>query len=161
MDLITPSFGIIFWQTITFGCVLFILRKFAWKPIIAIIKSREAALSKAMQSLENARQDADRIIKNNEESVKKVSLESDKIIKEALDIRDKILNEASSNAQKISDDLIASAKDEIEKEKKAVMLNMKSHILAMSVKMAETLIRKELDNDYEQQKLLDNILNEH
>jgi F-type H+-transporting ATPase subunit b len=160
MYLITPGLGIIFWQTVSFIFVLLILKKFAWKPILSVIKSREAAMAKATHSLELAISEGEKISLANEEAIKKAAYESDKIIKEALNAKNKILESARYEAEKLGNELLQKAKAEIENEKTLAVSQLRSYLIDNSVRMAEILVKKKLDDNTEQKYLLDRLIDE-
>jgi F-type H+-transporting ATPase subunit b len=160
MYLITPGLGIIFWQTVSFVCVLFLLKKFAWKPILSVIKNREAAIAKATRSLEIAVSEAEKIGLANEEALKSVSLQSDKIIKDALEAKREILEAAKGESERIGDELLNKARMEIKRERHMAIADLRSYFVSTSVKMAEMLVKKEITSTVDQEYLLDKMLKE-
>ena len=158
MDLITPSFGIIFWQTVTFACVFLVLKKFAWKPIHSVMKSREATVQKLIESIKNAKEEAEKIKINNEEQIRQVSLKGDAIINEAMDTKNKILADAKLEVEKLNQEMYDKAMKNIENEKFIALNSLKSYFVKTSVKMTEALLKKELAKDENQQKLLEDML---
>ena len=54
MELVTPGIGLIFWQVVTFLVVLFLLSKFAWKPIMQALRDREDSIEQALSAAEKA-----------------------------------------------------------------------------------------------------------
>ena len=89
MDLITPGLGLVFWTTITFLCLLFILRKFAWKPILNAVNDREESIKSALASAEDAKKEMQNLQADNEKLLKQARAERDAMMKEARVIRDK------------------------------------------------------------------------
>ena len=84
MELVKPGIGLLFWMTLTFGIVLYILSKYAWKPIIKSIKEREDSISDALNAAENARKKMDALKSDNERLLNEARVERDKMLKEAL-----------------------------------------------------------------------------
>ena len=110
-SLIEPAVGLIFWTTITFILLLVLLGKFAWKPILNAIKTREKSIEDALASAESALRDMRELRTNNEKILAEARNERDAIIKEAREAKDAIVNEAKSKAQKESDRIISSARE--------------------------------------------------
>jgi F-type H+-transporting ATPase subunit b len=117
MELVTPDPGLLFWMTITFLLVLFILTKFAWKPIMKALKDRESSIEEAIQSAENARRQMDSLKADNEKLLQEARLERDKMMKEAKEMKESIISQARKSADEEGRKMIAAAKEAIDKEK--------------------------------------------
>ena len=84
MDLITPAFGLIFWQTLIFLIVLFVLGKFAWKPILGALKTREASIEEALKAgCRKAQEEMAKLHTSNEKLLAEAKQERDKMLKDA------------------------------------------------------------------------------
>lgn len=160
MELLTPHFGTIFWMTISFLTVLFILRKFAWKPILNGLKAREETIDEALRSAEMARQEMKKLQADNEQIIAEAKLERDKILKEARDLKDEIVNEARKKAIEESDKIVAGARESIKSEKAAAVKEIKEQIAEFSVIVAEKILLEKLEPGSKQKELIDKYLNE-
>ncbi len=158
MNLITPDFGTIFWQTITFIVVMIILKKFAWKTILTTIQAREQKIQGAIESANEAKKQLELLQEKGKEILDKANLESEYIIKEAISIRDQIVRESKSEAKTAGDSIINKAKNSIEKEKKLAIMEIKNNIAELIINATEKILNKKLKNDEENQKLLEEIL---
>jgi len=154
MDLITPDFGIIFWQTVTFVLVLFILRIFAWKPILGIIKEREQAIEKDLESAASARKIVNDLHVQQKQLLEKAHIKRDQIIKEAETAKNSILEEAALEAKQLSERILGQARLVIEEEKTAAFEKLKNEVVVLSVQIAEKLIAKELETNNKQEELV-------
>ena len=114
MDLITPGFGLVFWTAITFICLLFILRKFAWKPILGAVEDREEGIKKALASAENARKEMENLHADNERILNEARAEREALLKEARDIKSKMIADAKEEAQAQASKMIEQAQAAIE-----------------------------------------------
>jgi len=160
MGLVTPNPGTIFWMLIIFGIVLFILRKFAWKPILNALKDREESIAQALNSAEEAKKEVAGLKADNDRIIAEARQEKNIILKEAKEIKDKIIAEAKEKATEETNKNIVLAKQQIEAEKNAAINELKKQVAELSVLIAEKVIRKELSNKAEQEKMVDGLIDE-
>lgn len=158
MGFVTPDYGTIFWMLIIFGIVLFILKKFAWVPILKALKDRERSISDALNSAERARKDVAGLKASNDQIITEARREKDIILKEARDIKDKIIAEAKNQANVEAQKSIEYAKQQIEAEKTAAINDIKKQVAELSVTIAEKVIKKKLDNSEDQEALIEDML---
>ena len=158
MDLFSPSIGLIVWSTIVFLTLLFILAKFAWKPVMAAIKEREQFIDDALNKAELATQEMARLTAQNEDLMKQARAERDEILKEAKMLKDNIVNEAKTQAQTEGAKLIEKARIEIENQKKAALAELKGQVSSLSLEIAERVLRSQLDDKAKQQDLVTSLL---
>ncbi len=158
MDLVTPGIGLIFWTGIIFAILLFVLTKFAWKPINKMITSRNQSIEDALNQADLAREEMKKLQADNERILAEARLERDKMLKEAKDLKDEIVGQAKGEAQKEVEKIKKSASAEIEAQKSAAMEEIRNQVLDLSVLVAEKVIRKELKSGPEHEKLIDDLL---
>ena len=99
MELVTPGIGLIFWMTLSFSILLFILGKFAWKPIMTTLKEREQTIENALLSAEKAKEEMLSLQAGNELLLKQARDERDAMLTEARKIKDGIVNELDTQVQ--------------------------------------------------------------
>ncbi len=157
-SLITPGIGLIFWTTVVFLLLLVLLGKYAWKPILNAIKTREDGITKALASAESALNDMRELKSNNEKILADARNERDALIKEAREAKDAIINEAKSKAQKDADRILASAREQIINEKNAAVTELKNQVATLSIEIAEKILRSELSSDEKQKALVNNLM---
>ncbi|MBC6111109.1 F0F1 ATP synthase subunit B [Pedobacter fastidiosus] len=158
MELVTPSIGLVFWTTISFICLLILLRKFAWKPILGAIHEREQSIDEALNKAELAKQEMARLTAQNQDLMQQARAERDEILKEAKTLKDGILNEAKKQAQVEGSKLIEKAKIEIENQKKAALAEVKDQVSSLSLEIAERVLRTQLNDKTKQEALVANLL---
>jgi F-type H+-transporting ATPase subunit b len=157
MELVTPNVGTIFWMLLFFSLILWILAKFAWKPILNSLKNREKTIDEALQSAELAKQEMIKLKSDNEKILSEARQERDKLMKEARNVKEKIILDAQEQAQQEAHKIIESAKQSIENEKKSAINEIKTQIALLSVSIAEKVIREKLDSG-KQTELIDKLL---
>ena len=160
MELITPDFGLLFWMTLAFGIVFFILAKFAFPVINGMLKKREEEINNALELAERTHKEMERLQSNNEALLQQAREERDKILNEAKQISDKFIEDAKVKANEEKDRIIESARETIEHEKMAATTEIKNQIADISIKVAEKIIGKNLDSDKEQLDYINRLLQE-
>jgi len=158
MGLVTPGIGLVFWTTLSFLIVLFLLKKFAWKPILQTLKERDDSIDQALRSAEEAKKEIEKLQASNDELLKEARNERDRILKEARDTKDQMINEAKDKAKSEADKMISSARTAIENEKMSAITELKAEVANMSIQVAEQLLRKELSDAVKQKELVNELL---
>jgi F-type H+-transporting ATPase subunit b len=157
-SLIEPGIGLIFWTTFVFLLLLLLLGKYAWKPILGAIKTREEGIEKALASAESALKDMRELKSNNEKILAEARSERDNLLKEARETKDVIIAEAKQKAQAESDRIMLSAREQILNEKNAAIAELKKQVATLSIEIAEKILKSELSNDQKQKALVDNLM---
>ncbi len=156
--MIEPGIGLLFWMTLTFLILLFLLAKFAWKPILAAVNEREVTIVESLNQAKLAKLEVENLKAENEIIIREAKVQRDMILKEARDIKDRIVGEAKDVAKIEGDKMIESARQTIQAEKTAAVADIKSQIGTLSVSIAESILKQKLDNDSAQDTLVANIL---
>lgn len=152
------SFGLFFWQMAILIVLIFLLKKFAWKPILDSLNSREEGIKNALDSAEKARKEMQNLNADNEKLLQEGRLQRDSMLKEARELKEKIVTEASSEAQEKADKIVAQAQVTIQNEKNAALADIKNQVAELSIQIAEKVIRKELSSSEQQYKLVEEML---
>ena len=160
MDLVIPSIGLIFWTSLVFIILLFLLGKFAWKPILKSVKERETKIETALEASEKAREEMAALKSLNEDLRKEALLERDTLLKEAREIKDKIVAEAKSTAKEEGERIIEAAREVIKNEKMAAVTELKNQVATLSIEIAEKIVREKLSTDEKQKALVDGLVEE-
>lgn len=154
------SFGLFFWQAIILIVLIFLLAKFAWKPIMAALEAREAGIADALVSAEIARKELLNLKADNQKLLDESRVERDAMIKEAREIKEKLIADAKAEAQVQGEKMIVQAKATIESEKNAAMAELKLQVSTLSIDIAEKILKSELANKEAQSKLVETMLND-
>ncbi|MFL2599200.1 MAG: F0F1 ATP synthase subunit B [Flavobacteriaceae bacterium] len=154
------SFGLFFWHLLVFVGLIFLLKKFAWKPILDTINERETSIRDALKSAENARSEMELAQADNKKILKEALIEKEKILKEANDIKSKTINESKDIAKIEADKIIKQAENLIQAEKNAVINDLKDQVAELSINIAEKVLKDELNNKAKHEKLVERLLKE-
>ena len=148
------STGLFIWQTIIFLGLLFLLRKYAWKPILNAVEERTNSIDEALNSAEKAKKEMAELTANNEKILSQARLERDAILKEAKAIKEKTIAESKNKASEEAEKIILSAKEQINNEKMKAMTELKNQVADISIEMAEKIVKTELSDAKKQKELI-------
>ena len=160
MQLINPGFGLIFWMTLAFLIVFFVLKKFAWKPILASLKEREDSIEDALKAAEEAKKEMATLKAANEELLREAREERDAMLADARKIKDQIVGEAREKANREEGVIVENAREQINSEKQAALIELKNLIATYSIEIAEKVLREELSDAKKQQAYANKLVKE-
>lgn len=156
--LVTPELGLIFWQLVIFGLVLWLLAKFAWRPILASLKEREDSIESALRMADQAKLEMQQLKAGNEKLLTEARQERDKIMQEATQMANQLIEQAKTKANEEGDRMIVQAREAIQNEKNAALAEVKNTAAQLSIDIAERILRRELADSGSQQQLVDSYL---
>jgi len=137
------SYGLFIWQVLVFVLLIFLLRKFAWKPILDAVNEREESIEGALKAAEKAREDMKSLQADNEAVLREAREERERILKEARDMKNKMITEA---------------KAAIEAEKTAAIAELKNQAASLSIDVAEKILGQELSAENKQTAMIGKII---
>ena len=152
--LVLPDIGLVFWSTIAFLILLFVLGKFAWKPIMKAIGEREQGITEAIASAEKVKLEMAQLKNDNEALLATAREERAVILKEAKDIKDKMINDAKNEAKVQAAKIIADAQESIVNQKMAAITDLKNQVGNLVIEVSEKILRRELANKDEQENYI-------
>ncbi len=155
MDLLIPDTGLFIFQMVAFLLLLFVLGKFAWKPILAGLKEREETIEGALKSAEQAKEEMQALQADNEKLLAEARAERDSLLKEAVAAANKIKEDAKAETSKITAKMVEDAKASIENEKRAALADVKTQVAALSLDITEKVLRTQLGEKKAQETLVD------
>lgn len=158
MELVSPGIGLIFWMTLAFGILLYILGRFAWKPILKSLREREESIDEALHQADKARKDMIDLKFSNEQLLADAKEERDALLRQAREIKEKLIGDAREKANTEANRIVESARETIENEKKAAMIELKNQIARLSIEIAEKVLQRELDNKEKQNEYADALI---
>lgn len=158
--LLSPNLGLVIWQTLVFLILIILLKKFAWKPILNAVKSREESIDGQLKAAEAAKEEMAGLQSQNEALLKEAREERDTMLKEARDIRDKMVSDAKGLASNEAEKMIEAARETIEGEKVAAIAELKSHVASISIEIAEKIVKDQLSSDDKQKALVNQLIEE-
>ncbi|MGM0619507.1 MAG: F0F1 ATP synthase subunit B [Bacteroidota bacterium] len=160
MELVTPNVGTIFWMIIIFAIVAFVLKKFAWKPILNALYEREESIETALNAAQQARQEMDKLRAGNEELLAQARKEKESILREAMNLKESVITEAREKASAETQRSIEHARQQIQNERAKAVNEMKKQMTELSLMIAEKVIRKEMSDDKNQQEMVRRLVDE-
>lgn len=160
MDLLTPSFGLLLWTLLAFLIVLFILKKFAWKPILNSLKERENTIADSLATAERVKAEMSQLKSENEALLAKAREERAQLLKEARDTKDRIISEAKEQAKIEANKIVLDAQAAIHQQKMAALTDVKNQVGTLVIEVAEKVLRRELGNKTEQENYIRQLADE-
>ena len=154
------SIGLFFWQTIIFILLIFLLKKFAWKPILDAVNEREEGIKNALLSAEKAKEEMASLQSDNEETLKKARSERDSLLKEAREIKQQLIDEAKNEAKNEAKKIISQAQETIQNEKNAAIVDLENQVASLSIDIAEKVLKEKLSDDQSQMNLVKDLVKE-
>ena len=146
MELLLPGLGLVFWTLLAFLVVFFILKKYAWKPILESLKERETGIATSIASAETMKAEMAALKSENETVLAQARDERAKIIKEAKDVSDKMIADAKEKARGEFDRIVSEAQAAITQQKNAALIDVKNQVGNLVIEVAEKVLRRELSD---------------
>ncbi len=154
MDLLLPKLGLIVWTFLAFMIVFFILKKFAWKPILQSLKDREKNIADSLATAEKVKLEMTQLKSDNEALLVKAREERAALIRDAKDVADKMVADAKEKAKTEYDRIVADAQSAIQQQKMAAITDLKNQVGNLVIEVSEKVLRRELNNKTEQENYI-------
>lgn len=154
MGLVSPDYGTIFWMVLAFSVVFFILRKFAWGPVLKMLKERDQSIEKALLSANEAREGLSRLKADHQKMLQEAHVQRDLLIAEARQIREQLISKAHEDAVLETSKVLENARHQIENEKLAAITEIRQQVASLSVDIAEKILKRELSDRLKQEILI-------
>ncbi len=151
MELLSPGLGLLVWTLVAFLLVFFLLKKFAWKPILETLKERETGIAEAIASADKIKTEMAALKNENEALLAQAREERAVLIKEAKETANKMVADAKEKARAEYDRIVADAQSAITQQKNAALTDVKNQVGSLVIEVAEKVLRKELANKSEQE----------
>ena len=160
MELVQPGIGLIIWMTIAFSLLLWILAKFAWKPIMKGLKEREQTIEEALNTANKAREEMKELKFTNEQLLKEAKEERDPIARDTRKLKESIIDAARNKANEEANPIIENAREAIKNEKLAAIHDMKNQLALLSIEIAEKIVKQELSGKDKQKDFIQRLIDE-
>ncbi len=160
MSLVTPGIGMIFWTTLFFLILLFVLGRFAWPAILIAVKARNESIEKALEAADRAKEEMAQLQADNEKILAEAKIERDAMLKEAKALKDQMISDAKDKAAVEAKRLVSGAREAILAEKKAAINDMKAQMAILSVDIAERILKVQLEDSKAQKELVNKLISE-
>ncbi len=158
--LVKPDLGLVIWMTLTFFIVMFVLAKYAWKPILKAVKTREDNIENAISQAAKVQAEMAQLKNDNEALLTKAREERATMLKEAKDIKDKMITDAKDLAKAEANKIIVDAQAAINHQKMAALTDIKNQVGNLVIEVSEKVLRKELSNKAEQENFIKQLAGE-
>ena len=160
MSLITPEFGLLFWMTVIFGIVFFLLAKFGFPVITDMVHKRQERIDRSIQDAREIESRLAGMMAEHAQMLEDARKEQTAILKDAADTRNQMIADAKAQAREEADKILAEARTEIAAEKEAALRDVRKEVALLSVSIAEKILRKELSDETAQRDFIDKMVEE-
>ena len=154
MELLLPKLGLMVWVLIAFLIVFFLLKKFAWKPIMMGLNEREGNIAEAIATAEKVKLEMAQLKNDNEKLLTQAREERAMMIKEAKETKDKMIADAKEEARAQASKIMIDANAAIQHQKMAALTEIKNTVGNLVIEVSEKVLRKELANKSEQENYI-------
>ncbi len=160
MNLMLPDSGLLFWMTIIFAIVFFVLAKFGFPIITGMVEKRNKRISDSLEAARIAEEALAQLTQEQERIISETRATQAKLMQEAAAERDKMIAQAQDKAREEARKIMDDARVRIQQEKEAAVREVRQEVAKLSIVIAEKVVRKELSSDDAQKALVDKLLNE-
>ena len=160
MELLNPSFGLLFWTLLAFIIVFLILRKFAWKPILGSLNEMEKSIADSLETAQRVKAEMAQLKSENEELLAKAREERAAMLKEARETKDRIVNDAKEQAKIEANKIIAESQQAIQAQKMAAITDVKNQVGKLVIEVTEKVLRRELGSKEAQEAHIKSMVDE-
>ena len=160
MNLMLPDSGLLFWMTIIFAIVFFVLAKFGFPIITGMVEKRNKRISDSLEAARIAEEAIAHLTEEQERIISETRANQSKLLQEAASERDKMIAQAQDKAREEAQKIMDEARVRIQEEKEAALTEVRQEVAKLSIAIAEKVIRKELSSDASQKALIDKLLDE-
>ena len=152
------SIGLFFWQSMIFIGLIFLLRKYAWGPILSAVNERETSIKDALDSAEAARKEMETLQTDNQRILKEARAEKEVMLKEARNTRTDLINTAKEEAKAEAEKILIQSQEAIQNEKRIAISELKDQVASIATNIAEKVLQKELESNDKQEQLISQLL---
>ena len=132
-------------QAVNFGLVVFVLYKFAYKPLLRHMNDRSAIIEKGLDDAKKAQEELENTKKFQEEKIQEAKTEAKKIFEDAQKQADKNKNETIASAKQAAEKVVIKAKEQIAFEKERMLKEVKEEVLSLVIMATEKVLEQKVD----------------
>lgn len=145
-NLLEPNFGVMAWTLIIFLILMFVLSKFAFKPLFAAVEAREKALEDAIAGAKRDRAEAEQLMSQQRAQLEAARTEAQSIIAGSRAISEKMRSDLLAQTKEQQSEMIEQARRAIESEKVAAIASLRKEAVDLAIAGASRVIEKNLDS---------------
>ena len=160
MNLMLPDSGLLFWMTIIFAIVFFVLAKFGFPIITGMVEKRNKRIADSLEAARIAEDAIAHLTEEQERIISETRASQAKLLQEAAAEREKMIAQAQDKAREEAQKIMDEARVRIQEEKEAALTEVRQEVAKLSIAIAEKVVRKELSSDASQKALVDKLLDE-
>lgn len=160
MNLVTPDSGLIFWMTLVFAIVFFLLAKFGFPAITSMVDKRAEKIEGSLKNAQLAQEKVEHLKEMQEQMLSQARQEQSKILSQAASQRQELLEKSQKDARQQADKILEEARKQIETEKESAQREIRAQVSEISVKVAEKILKKDLSDSARQEEYVEEVFKE-
>lgn len=160
MNLMLPDSGLLFWMTIIFSIVFFVLAKFGFPIITGMVEKRNKRIEDALSAAHKAEYALAHLRQEQEKLLSEAKAEQARILQEAAVERQNMILKAQDEAREEARKIMEEATERIREEKEAALRDVRREVAQLSMAIAEKVVMKELSSDRGQMEFIDRMVDD-
>ena len=160
MSLITPDFGLLFWMTLIFAILFFVLAKFGFPAITGMVDKRSERINESIGKAREAERRLEQLSEQQTRMIEETRAEQARILKEASQAKDTLVAQARQQAQDDAAKILEQARTQIAAEKETALRDIRAQVANLSVDVAEKILRERLSSEQAQMDLITRMVDE-
>jgi F-type H+-transporting ATPase subunit b len=149
--------GLFIWTIVTFLVLLALLAKFAWRPLLAALDSRQETIRKSLDDAQQARQELERLNKESAEIIRTARVEAESIISQSRADGERLREEVKQKARAEADHIVRNAERQIQLETGRALQQIRREAVDLSVMIASKIIQRNISKE-DNERLIEDAL---
>ena len=142
--LVQPDPGLFIWTILTFLVLLALLAKFAWRPLLAALDTRQEAITKSLDDAEKAKQELARLQQESTKIIDQARVEADLILAKTRSDAERLREDLKTKAKEEADSMVRNAEQQIQLQTRQALQDIRQEVADVAVMVASKLIERNL-----------------
>ena len=153
--LVQPDPGLFIWTIVTFLVLLTLLAKFAWKPLLEALETRQQGIRKALDDAQTAKQELERLEQESAQMMRKARAEAEALITQSRADADRLREEIRQKAKADAEGIMRNAERQIQLETARALQQIRTEAVDLSVMIASKIIQRNITKEDNERLIAD------
>jgi F-type H+-transporting ATPase subunit b len=145
--LVQPDPGLFLWTIFTFLLLLVLLARYAWKPLLAFLATREEAIKTSLENAQTAKRELERLQQESAQIIRKAHGEAESIVSRSWSDAEKVREEMKQKAKTEADAIFKDSQRQIELETRRALRQIRSEVADLSIAIASKVIQRNVSKE--------------
>ena len=155
--LVQPDPGLFIWTIVTFLVLLALLGKFAWRPLLEALESRQERIRKSLEDADRARQELERLQQESAKMMQQARIEAESIVAQTRTDAERLREELKQKAKEEADNILRNAQQQIQLQTRQAIQQIRHEVADIAVSLASKLLERNLAKE-DNARLIDDTL---